>query len=170
MNKKTANQLVFLGFAGQLLIAGLNILLSLLHIGGFLTSLLNVVSLLCGIAIAVGFLFSYLNRRDLVSLLMFASFAVGLVLNRLVDVNMGGTAVSLILNCITGAYLLLWAYKLKDKNSLAALLLGCIFLWEIFGDMLLFRLIAPSDFTITLWSLINVGTIGVRAFAAYSDL
>ena len=70
---------------------------------------------------------------------------------------------------VLNTHLLLWAFKLKDKNLPVALLLGVLFLWSIFGVSILARFINLTTY-VTVYSMINVITATVPVIAAFVDM
>lgn len=181
MNRSSGAKLVLIGFLGQFAIAGLNLLSNLFRLGIAGGSFFNIVSMLLSIVILIGFFFAR-KPKDLVSNLIcigyLVSLAIGILFPRFsgsLDIHalsVGLVAIkaftvsSLLFGAISAAYLVLWAYKLMNKNILVSAMLGGAFLWRVILAGVLFNSLGGSF----LFMLIDLLVTAIPVIAAYTDL
>lgn len=145
------NSLVFARFGPENYVKAINVI--------------SIVSLAAFAIVAVGFLLMWISDRDMIDLLAFGAAALPIVfyfvLVILLPNTVDGTIYSLISSFVYGAIYIVLALKVKDSNTVIALLLVAMFAWSVFLDSLILNLL--SNLVATLTTLISYAASVVGA-------
>lgn len=151
MNRSMSKTLVFLGTAGSFAISALVFVSILLHLNMNFLFLVNMLSMLFTLALGVGFFLRFTKERDPLFAIMAVTVLIGLASN--LFFHTGGMP-GLLVGFVANAYLIIWAFTMRKKNMVIALLLGCAYLWVTLGVFLFTgRLIYIQYSIIRLFSL-----------------
>ena len=171
MNYENAKKITLLGLGLRLLISIFSIFNSLV-VACFgpenlmkAITVINIVNLAAFAIVAVGFLLMWISDRDMIDLLAFGAAALPLVFYFVSAILLpraaGGTIYSLISSFVYAAIYIALALKVKDSNTVIALLLVAMFAWNVFLDSLILNLL--SNLVATLTALISYAASVVGA-------
>lgn len=183
MSTSLCKKLIFFGWAAitlsSIATAILNFFMASmsLNIYSVLNLIITSISGLLILEIISCHVMLYLADRDIIDLAIGVLMAVGIVASSVISVLAGGYGVNIELvnivsGIIGGAYILPWAFREKDRNPLVMILLGCTFLWSVFGAFALNVLIdsLEVDFLTAMSNIFVIACSGIRAFAAFLDM
>jgi hypothetical protein len=141
--------LVFLSTAVSFAISALSFVSLLLHLN--MTSMPNMLSILFAVILGTGFFLRFTEEKDPLFAIMAVTVLIGLASNLFFHT---GGILGLLIGFVANAYLIIWAFTMRKKNMVIALLLGCAYLWVTLGVFLFTgRLIYIQYSIIRLFSL-----------------
>ena len=163
MTASFEKKLMLAGFAGAFVVELLAYVIS--------SPLMSFLHLICMLAAAAGFGMKWMGGREMIDLAIAGALGLG-VLNafaRNAFLGMFGPELyatfSLIFAAIGILYLLIWAFKFKDKNLLVTVLLLAATMGSLFGLPLIYRLNLPRFFSFVL----DMAICAIPVVAAYFE-
>ncbi len=144
INKENGKKIAVLSFAARVIVyvlVALCTLFSFNKLGNFIGDL----SVLVLLALTAGFVFIWLETRDVLDLVAAGSLSISAILSILsffdVNLSIGSVIISFIISAVLNAYFVVIALKLREKNQKLALLALIAYAFTIFGSWLFFDIL-----------------------------
>lgn len=143
MNRSIGKPLVCVGAVASFAISALSFVSILLHLN--MSSMPNMLSTLLAVILGTGFFLRFTEERDPLFAIMAVTILIGLASDLFFHT---GGILGLLIGCVANAYLIIWAFTMREKNMVMALLLGCAYLWVTLGVYLFTGLIIRIPYSI----------------------